>query len=129
MNLLVLFVAVAGMMLTYTATRRVLKNFSALESPRLIGAVVALLTGVSMLSLDGGVASLILIPYEVLGLSLLVLLLLKWRTRDGTPRELVRWFQDQSPRQPRRQRRGARRSDAKNASASDNLHEAQPTEE
>ena len=87
MNLLIIPLAVAATILTYAASYRMLKEFTAFGPPRLIAAIVALLSGLGLLSLGGGVVAFLLLRYAALGLSLLLLPLLKW---PGSPWGLAR---------------------------------------
>ena len=102
MKLLLLPIAVASMILTYAASHQVLKSFTALRPPRLIVLMVALLTGLSLLSLGNGVVTLILLPYAALGLTVLVLVLLKCLKRCGALRRLQEFLKDETPAPPRR---------------------------
>lgn len=126
MSLLLLPIAVAATILTYTVSYRVLQKFTALEPPRLIAAVVALLSGLSLLSLGDGVVTLILIPYAALGLSMLVLLLLRWLMRSWARRDLERFLNDERPVPPRRLPGGQRRPGRRNEPA-EHLRETPPT--
>lgn len=129
MNLLILPIAGAATILTYAVSQQVLKTFTAFGPPRLIAAVVALLSGLNLLSLGDGVVTLILIPYAALGLSLLVLVLLKWLMRSGAGRDLERFFKDEPPTPPRRRPRGIRPLTSAKAPTSAHLRETPPTEE
>jgi hypothetical protein len=129
MKLLLLPIAVAATILTYAASHHVLKTFTALGHPRLIAGIVALLSGVSLLSLGDGVITLILIPYAALGLSLLFLPLLKWLVGSGAGRDLERWFQDQSPGSPRRRPGGNCQPGSPQSPASAHLRETPPNQE
>ena len=129
MNLLLLPIAVAATILTYAASQHVLKTFTAAGPPRLIAAIIALLNGLSLLSLGDGVVALILVPYAALGLSLLLLVLVKWLMRSGEGRDLEHWFQDQSPEPPRRRLGGKRQPGTPKAGTSAHLRETPPTQE
>jgi hypothetical protein len=94
MNLLLLPIVVAATILTYVATYHALRTSTTIESPRPIAAMVALLTGVSLLALGQGIVALILIPYAALGLSLLFLLLSRLLRQSEAGRELKRWLED-----------------------------------
>jgi hypothetical protein len=102
MILLLLPIAIAAMILTYAASYHVLKPLPAIGRPRPIAAIVALLSGLSLLSLGHGVVALILIPYAALGSSLLFLVLYKWLLRSGAWRNLQRFFEDYDSSPPRR---------------------------
>src|SRR5215471_4390597 len=91
MPLLILLIAVAATVLTYAASYAVLKNHTALEPARPIAAAVALFSGLSLLTLGSGVIVLVLIPYAALGLSLLLLSLLRWFRRGNLTHDPKDW--------------------------------------
>ena len=129
MTLLLLPIAVAATILTYAVSYRVLTTFTVLQPPRLIAAIVAILSGLSLLSLGGGAIPLILIPYAALGLSLPIVLLLKWLMRGGVPRDWERWLQDHASGRPRRRPGPGRQPRSRNASTSAHLRDTPPSEE
>jgi hypothetical protein len=90
MQLLTIPIALTATMVTYIVSYQVLREFTSLESPGLVAAVVALLTGLGLISLGDGVVTLILIPYAALGLWLLLLPGLKWLARGEVWRALER---------------------------------------
>jgi len=100
MNLLIIPLAAAATILTYAASYHALKTIPAFGRPRVIAAIVALLSGLGLLSLGDGVATVILLPYTALGLSLVFLLLYKWLMRSGAWRDIQRRFEENtsSPR-------------------------------
>ena len=103
MNLLLLPIAGAASALTYAATYHALKNFTTIESPRLVAVCIALLSGLGLLSLGNGLITLILIPFATLGLSLLAFALFRWLVRSGAWREIQNIFEDNiTSFQPRR---------------------------
>jgi len=87
-------VVIAAAVLTYAATYCALKNFSAIESPRLAAVCVALLSGLSLLSLGNAIVILILLPCATLGLALLIFALFRWLVRIGAVRDLQRFLDD-----------------------------------
>ena len=95
-------VLIAVTLLTYAVSFRALKNFTAIESPRLVAVCVALLSGLGLLSLGNGLITLILIPFATLGLSLLIFALFRWLVRIGALRDLQRFLDDNTSFPPRR---------------------------
>ena len=129
MILLALPLAVAATILTYAVSYRVLTTFTLLQPPRLIAAIVAILSGLSLLSLGGGVIPLLLIPCAALGLSLPIVLLLKWLMRGRVPRDWERWRQDHTSGRRRRRPGPGRQPGSRNASTSAHLRDTPPTKE
>ena len=104
MQLLIIPITVAGTLLTYAASYDVLETLTTLEPPRLLAAVVALLSSLSLLSLGDGAVTLILVPYATLGLSLLMLLLFKWLGGLRVGRTFGHWLGKPPHSKPRRPR-------------------------
>lgn len=102
MQLILILIALVATIVTYSVSLHALRQFNVFESPRPLAAVVALLTGLSMFSVGSSVILLILIPYAALGVSLLLLPLLKWLLRNGNGNDFERWLQDRSSRWLRR---------------------------
>jgi hypothetical protein len=100
-TLIITGIAVAVTALTYVVSQQALKTSSTLESPRLIAAIVALLSGFSLLCLGDGALTPILLPYAALGLALLLLVLLKWLIGTGAWQQIQRRIEDRAPRLPR----------------------------
>jgi hypothetical protein len=72
-NVLVIGVACFAAYLVYVVAERAMKNFSPLNSRRVIPFAVALLTLLSIVELGRGIILLLLIPYAALGITLVVL--------------------------------------------------------
>ena len=127
MHILLIPIAGAAALLAYAVSHRVIKTLTTVGSPRLIAAIVALLSGISILSLGDGVIALILIPYAALGLSLLFLAPLKWLVRGGAGRGGQRGFRDCSPGRPRRRPGSAGQPGSSQAPSPAHLRETFPT--
>jgi hypothetical protein len=129
MNLLLVPIAIAATVVTYGVSYHVLNKLGVFGSPRLIAGCVALLSGLSLLSPGNGVVTLILLPYAALGLSLLLLPLLRWLDRSGCWRKLQRLWEDEPPAPPPQQlNRTGPPGQNKNHTAR-KFREAPPTEE
>jgi hypothetical protein len=97
MNCLIIPLAAAAVILTYAASYHALKTIPAFGRPHVIAAIVALLSGLGLLSLGDGVVTFILIPYMALGLCLRFLLLYNWLMCSGAWRDIQRFFEDNTP--------------------------------
>jgi len=127
MQLLMIPIAIAATVLTYVVSHHVINAHTTLGSARPLATMIALLTGLSLLSLGNGVVMLILIPYAALGLSLLLLPLLRWLLHRSTGRNLNRGLQ--MPVLHRLFRHNHRSHQDRKASTSAHLHKTPPPEE
>jgi len=127
MQLLVILIAVAATILTYAASYHVLKTHTELEPARPIAAAVALLSGLSLLILGDSVVVLILIPYAALGISLLLLPLLKWFRHGKQAQDPKGWLHTPSPRLGSGQ--GRQQPTQRRKPTSAHLSKAQPPKE
>lgn len=107
MQLLLMLIVIAAAVLSYRVSHRVFARHLRMGSPQLIGVGVAMLTGVSLLCLGEVVVWLVLLPYAALGLSLLLLPMLKWwrRTNAGDKlqqfvAEARRWYEASKDSKP-----------------------------
>jgi len=129
MSFLVLTVATVAAVLTYIVGFQAFKTFTALRSPRLIAVIVAVLTGLSLFSLGGIVVALILVPYAALGLSLLLLPLVRGLNLSAPWRRFQEFLQDRTAKRIRRQPGVTTRPVAKKHRTPVHLRETPPTEE
>jgi hypothetical protein len=72
----------------YVVSHHALKTFTSFGPARLLAAIVALLSGLSVLSMGNSVVTVMLIPYPALGLSLLFLPLLERLLQRNWGRDL-----------------------------------------
>lgn len=72
-DILVIGVACFAAYLVYGISEAALKQFSALQLPKIIPLAVSLLTLMAIVELGRGIVLLLLIPYAALGLALVVL--------------------------------------------------------
>ena len=82
-----LLVAVAAAAVTFTVSRRALRDVSGLEHPTAIALIVAILGGVGIHQLGDGVVTFILLPYAALALTLATLFSIN--LIQGSPRARV----------------------------------------
>lgn len=129
MNLLLLISVVEATGLTYTASNHVLKTFTTLGSPRLLAAIVAFLSGLSLWSQGPGNLALMRFSRAALGLSLVFLPMVKWLWRSETIRDMARRIRNLSFGNSRPDPGASCKAETPKSSMSRPLSRIQPEEE